>query len=176
MVAEATCTKSIFPALQAARVRMGRFFYYGPIIHSQENAAAGGCCDHVGVGTDASSVQSPVQMRVFMALDNGCGALQRPQCFPAALSLVQSRCSGLLPALCRFHCWTVPRRSFGISIHWTTGPGCLGHGCGDVACWIPYGSCHSSACQLSALDSLVTAKPDKAKSQTGSSSIPGQDQ
>ena len=27
MVAEATCTKSVFPALQAARVRMGRLFF-----------------------------------------------------------------------------------------------------------------------------------------------------
>ena len=61
----------------------------------------------------------------------------------------------LLPALCRFHCWTVPSGSLGLEVHWPSGSGSFGDGCGDFARWISDGTCHSQACPLSPLDFFV---------------------
>ena len=74
-----------------------------------------------------------------------------------SLSLVQSRCVRLLPALCRFHCWTVPGGSIGPEVHRPSGSGSFDDGCRDLARWVSNGTRHSQTCSLSTFDLLVDA-------------------
>jgi hypothetical protein len=137
---------------------MGRLFFgaYADLLTRFQTifaACSSGC--RFLLSLDASGVQSPVQVRLFLALDDSCCTLQHPQRRTTSLSLVQSRCPRLLPTLCRFHCWPVPGGSIGPEVHWPSGSGSFDDGCGDFARWVSNGTCHSPSSSLSIFDLLL---------------------
>ena len=141
---------------------MGRLFfgsYADPVTRFQTLFAACSSGDRLGFRLHASGLQSPVHVRLFLALDDGCGSVQHPQRRATSLSLVQSRHVRLLLALWRFHCRTVPSGSIGTKGNWPYGSGSFDDGCCDLASWISHGTCHYQTCPLSAFDLLVDA-PD----------------
>jgi len=140
---------------------MGRLFFcpYGTVTQFQTIPSAGSYRGRVGFCLDATGLQSPVQVRLFLALDDGRGSLQHPQCRTTTLSLVQSWCFRLLLALCRFHRRTVPGGSLGTKGNWPSSSGSFDDRCCDLASWISNGTCHSQTCALSTFRLLVDA-PD----------------
>jgi hypothetical protein len=141
---------------------MGRHFF-GPHAETVTRfqtifAACSGSCG-LCLRLDASGVQSRVQVRLFLALDDGGCTLQHPQCRATPLSLVQSRWTRLLRTLCRFHSWPVSGWSIGPEVDWLSSSGSYVDSRCDLARWVSNGACHSPSCPLSIFDLLVNA-PD----------------
>jgi hypothetical protein len=131
--------------------------YADPATRFQTILAACRSCDRLGFRLHASGLQSPIQVRLFLALDDGRCPLQHSQCRTTALSLVQSRCAGLLPALCRLHCRPIPGGSIDTKGDWSSSFGSSDNRCFDLPGWISHGTCHSSPCPLSTLDFFLDA-------------------
>ena len=175
MEAEATCTKSIFPALQAARVRMGRLFLsYGPVIHSQKFLLLAA----VAI-VSASVLMPPVCDLLFKC---GCSWLWTTAAAHCNVhNAAPPHCPWCSHGAAGYY---LPYVGFiagqflaGALVFRLTGQlilAVVSTVAGDIARWIPDGSCHSPASQLSALDFLVATSQTSEK-PTGPSSIPGQD-
>ena len=116
---------------------------------------SGGCC--LGFRLDVPGLQSSLQVRLFLALDDRSSSLQHPQCGTASLSLVQPWCARLLLALRRIYCWTVSGRSVCLSVYRPDGSVSFGYSGFDLARWFSDGTHHSQTCSLSPFHLIVAA-------------------